>query len=287
MRQVMVATLSLILLLAFPMNTVAQETSQDFKINGFVNLQEKGEGLDIGWTRLFPSFRYHKFELSFEFEAQDIDNDVLVEWFNQGRFIYRPTESTSIAVGRNFRAFGYSAFAPVLLMTVKYPDGYPYSGYYAYGVRVDHTHGNWDFKVDVTADSKPGFRKFSIDQPEFSFRAGKKSRAGFTNLSYGISGQFSNMFAREGLDVQVKVSQFSLAGGVFNSDDNKKTISGLAIAEWDAGVIKPFVQYTSGDKGMDWTAGSALIIHKEHQEWKFIVDYNGKNLFSRLQIWFF
>lgn len=274
-----------------PEMAMAQEQPSpvSFNFSAFSNYQLLGEGSDLGWTRAYPVLKAGKLAFDFELEFASLDDRkggkrVPLEWFSQGRLIYRPNAATAVMVGRNFRPFGYSTFAPVLLKTAKYPDGYPFGGYYAYGVRLDRKVGAWDTKFDLTAT--PGsFRKLNFTKPEFTLGASRKRGV----VNYGFAGQFSRKFARGGINFTVDAGAATIAGGIFGASDKKSPISGLLFAETKAvHGIAPHAQYFHDPERRNvWTFGLTFVKRAGNIELKLITDAEqGKPVF-RTQIQLF
>lgn len=292
-------TVMVMLLMYFlPVEVEAQKVKDSSMIfasvTGFGNIQDIGDGFDLGWTRLRPVVGVGKLSLDFEWEFAGLDNRVEgkpLEWFSQGRLIYRPDATTAIMVGRNFRPFGYSAFTPVLIKTAKYPNAYPYKGgYYAYGIRVDRkvsvgALGIWNAQADLTA-APGGYQELDLENPEASINVSQKHGV----VSYWFAGEFSREYARGGTQLVVELKHLTASGGLYGNNDQKKALSGLFLLEgsklfW----FRPHVQYYSGTNGEStWTEGlTAIVKTANNLEFKAIVDYNGREFFLRSQIYLF
>jgi len=287
-----VAMAIMVVLIGFA-NVAAQDIpvkpNPTFSLSAFMNVERLSSGYNVGWTRIFPSFRAGAYEISIEFDVSGVDDDVRMEVLNQFRLIYRPDSSTALMIGRNFRAFGYATFAPVLLKTAQYPGGYPFSGYYAYGARVDRTQsfgalGVWNIKADITATSA-GYRTYNWDRPEFSWYAGHSHGE---NLSYGFAGQYSGKFSRWGVSTETGVDDFLVVGGIFITNNCAGRVSGITLLQWRKWqMFQPHLQYYSSPGTTPvWLAGVALLWDIGDLELKFIADSDRDNLFMRTQLKF-
>jgi len=260
-----------------------------FDLSGFANYQNLGEGRDLGWTRITPTLDFNvKFVVTSEIEFSEIDDNVeQMEWLSQLNVSFKASPSTTIMVGRTFRAFGYVAPAPVTVRTAEYPGGYPFSGYYAYGVRIDKSHksnlGTLSFKGDVVLEPV-GFRTFNLSQPEVSLYSGFNVKVDEVSAGLSIAGQFSEKYRRAGFSANSNSRRYSVFGGLFYNSDQKSHVSATSFMEGHLGFVHPHTQCSiHADNTTQCLAGTAMIFNRGGHEFKLIADYTADGWLWRTQ----